>query len=162
MRRVARRRRGAAMVEAVVAIPFFILIFVSILYVGKLYAQKQRTLREAKQEVWTYALNNCEGSVGNVSQSSGGGVTPMGGLNSKGVGITGKGAKYVNDSGGGGLTKDSGTAKATVKATVVADNLLGGFSNKLSTTTRMQCNEKPAQDSILGVLKAGWHDFTSW
>ncbi len=147
------------MVEAVVAIPFFIIIFASILYVGKLYAQKQRTLREAKQQAWTYALNNCEGGGGASKQPDG---NPVSGLNSQGAGL-GKGAgSYVPASGGESLTTDWGTATATVKGTVVADNLIGGYTNKLSTTTRMQCNEKPADDSILGVLKAGWHNFTKW
>jgi len=148
------------MVEAVVAIPFFIIIFASMLYVGKLYAQKQRTLREAKQQAWTYALNNCEGSAGNATKQSGG--NPMQNLNSQGAGMPSKGSGYVSSSGGSSLTKDWGTATATVKATVVADKLAGGMTNKLSTTTRMQCNEKPAKDSILGVLKAGWHNFTQW
>ncbi len=147
------------MVEAVVAIPFFIIIFVSMIYVGKLYAKKQRTLREAKQQAWTYALNNCEGSAGNATKESGG--NPIQNLNNKGVGM-GQGGNYKGASGGGSLATDWGTATATVKATVVADNLIGGFTRKLSTTTRMQCNEKPAEDSILGVLKAGWHDFTKW
>jgi len=144
------------MVEAVVAIPFFIIIFVSMLYVGKLYAQKQRTLREAKRQAWTYALNNCEGSAGNATKQGGGAPSPGGAQ------IPPSGGKYAKNSGGGSLTKDSSTASATVKATVVADKLIGGFANKLSTTTRMTCNEKPAPDSISGVLKAGWHDFTSW
>ena len=148
------------MVEAVVAIPFFIIIFVSMLYVGKLYAQKQRTLREAKQQSWTYALNNCEGSAGNATTQSEG--NPMQNLGSQGANMPSGGNGQVNASGGGGLTKNWGTATATVKATVVADKLIGGMTNDLSTTTRIQCNEKPAEGSISDVLHSAWSMFTSW
>ena len=71
---IGRRKgqRGAALVEAVVVIPFFIIIFASMIFIGQLYGEKQRTMREAKQNVWVYAMGNCEGSMSNVSSESDG------------------------------------------------------------------------------------------
>lgn len=148
------------MVEAVVAIPFFIIIFVSMLYVGNLYAEKQRTLREAKQQSWAYALNNCEGNSGNATKQGEG--DPMGELNSQGGGVSPQGQKYSSAAGGGELTQNWGTASVTVKADVTADKLLGGMTHRLSTTTRMQCNEKPQDGNVSGVLHMAWNLFKFW
>jgi Flp pilus assembly protein TadG len=150
----SRRARGAAMVEALVAIPFFIVIFVSILYIGHLYGEKQRTLREAKQGAWSYALNNCEGGSNATEQTD---DNPQEALDSQGASSdSGDIDKYAPSSGGSSFLKSWGTAVYTVKGTVVADGLLGGFQNSLSTTDRVQCNEKPEDGTVDGVLKYGW------
>lgn len=147
MMRTRRRRRGAAMVEAVVAIPFFIIVFASMLYTAKLYGEKQRTLREAKQQAWSYALANCEGSPGSSTSRQ---------QDTDGVGTDEAVDKYAPHTDGAELLSDWGTASATVKGTTVASGAIGGFEAKLSTTTRVQCNEKPRDGNVLGVLKFAW------
>lgn len=155
----SRRARGAAMVEALIAIPFFILIFVSILYIGRLYAEKEHTLHEAKQGAWTYALNNCESGAGTTQ----GGENPQQALDNQGASSnSGVVSQYAPSSGGSSVLRNWDTAVFTANANVVADGLLGGFQNHLSTTTRVQCNEKPhsfqssTPGGVLGVLQYGW------
>lgn len=156
------------MVEAVVAIPFFILIFASILYVGNLYGTKQKTLRLAKQQAWTHALANCDSNVAST-ESTGDPMADLGNtseydpssgaMNNPGGGDVGE---YSGASGGGEVTRSMGTASATVTDTVVADPVIGGFSNELSTTTVMQCNEKTHDGNILGVLRMAWQAARFW
>jgi hypothetical protein len=149
-----RRRRGAAMVEALAAIPFFIIIFASMLYVSRLYAEKQRTLRQAKEYAWTYAMRSCTGSSSNVVQESNGNPGDEFDL--------GEGNNYKGVGGDKSLSKDFGTSVSTVQGQVTASKLIGGKTNKLSTTTRVQCNEEAINGNIIGVLKFAWKTLTSW
>ena len=149
-----RRQRAAAMVEALAAIPFFIVIFASMLYVGKIYAEKQRTLRLAKEYAWVYAMNNCSGSSSNSGQESNGNPSDEFDL--------GEGQNYKGVGGDKSLSKDFGTSVATVKGQATASKLIGGKTSNLSTTTRVQCNEEAIDGNIIGVLKFAWHTLTSW
>jgi hypothetical protein len=149
-----RARRGAAMVEALATIPFFIIIFVSMLYVGKLYAEKQRTLRQAKEYAWVFAMKNCSGSAANVTQESNG---------SPGNEIDlGEADNYKGQGGDKSLNKDFGTSVSTVKGQATASKLIGGKTSNLSTTTKVQCNEEAIDGNIIGVLKFAWHTLTNW
>jgi hypothetical protein len=48
------------MTEAAVTIPFFLLLFASLVFVHKLYAVKGATRGQARSAMWAYALNACE------------------------------------------------------------------------------------------------------
>ncbi|MBI5537775.1 MAG: hypothetical protein HY898_33935 [Deltaproteobacteria bacterium] len=147
-----RRSRGAAMVEALAAVPFFIIIFASMLYVGRLYGEKQRTLRQAKEYAWTYAMRNCTGSAQNVGTEGNGGP---------GIDL-GEANNYKGVGGDKSLSKDFGTSVATVQGKVTASKIIGGKTNNLSTTTRVQCNEEPVDGDLIGVLRFAWKALTSW
>lgn len=146
------------MVEAAVAIPFFIIIFASLLYAAALYGEKQHTLGEARQKAWTYALANCSGSGATRADES----DPMQDLGNQGAGSPSQVGQYSGQANGADLMRSWGTATATAKGTVVASGLIGGMTNKLSTTTRMQCNEKPEDGSVRGVLHLAWGLFKFW
>ena len=148
-----RRRRAAAMVEALVVIPFFIVIFASMMYVGGLYGEKQRTLRSAKQAAWTYAMGNCSGSTSEISKESSG--------NPQDLGLNGT-EQFKGQGGDVSMTKDFGVSVSTVKGKVTASKIIGGATNNLSTTTRVQCNETPINGDVLGVFKFGWKLLTNW
>jgi hypothetical protein len=60
---VLRRRShqtGAAMVEAVIAMPLFIVVFVSVLYVRDLVLVHQRSKSEARSCAWLYSAKSCD------------------------------------------------------------------------------------------------------
>ena len=59
-------RRGAALIEALVVIPFFILTLAALIFAGSVYATKLKAMREAKSRAWSYAMSNC-GEAGNGS-----------------------------------------------------------------------------------------------
>lgn len=154
------------MVEALVAIPFFITIFTSILYIGHLYGEKERTMYRAKQGAWAYALNSCEGNElgAQLGADLADAATQLGQkLSDQNASLAGQALDnqggnldtYANLAGGAG-TKLWGTAVYTSVATVAAAKWLGGFHNLLITTTKVQCNEKREDGSIKGVLDYGW------
>ena len=61
MKRNRARMRGAAMVEGVVAIPFFILIFAGTVFAGGFYGRWIDTHGRARAETWKRAVNeNCD------------------------------------------------------------------------------------------------------
>lgn len=145
------------MVEAVVAVPFFIIIFASMTFVVELYAQKQRTLRQAKEYAWVHAMGNCTGSTPNTTNETE--TDPMGELSSTDPNVDPNAADPYESSTAGTskLTQDWGTAKATVTGHVAASYLIGGFENDLNTTTRVQCNEEPIEGDLWGVFKFAWN-----
>lgn len=158
----ARHERGAAMVEALIAIPFFITIFTSILYIGHLYGEKETTLYAAKQGAWLYALSGCQGNP-QGQQADGFDVGAQLGQQLGGSGLSGQSLDQQGgnlntyaDQAGGTATKSYSTAVYTSNASVTADKWMGGFVNHLSTTDRVQCNEVPEKGSIGGVLHYAW------
>ncbi len=56
----SRRVRGAASVEAVIVLPFFILIFAGVLYVHHLWENRQIALMTARQCAWLFSASGCD------------------------------------------------------------------------------------------------------
>src|SRR5262245_31598672 len=75
--RERRRQRGAAMTEAVVAIPFFIIIFACTVFAGRVYGTKIKTLNNSARGAWTQALQGCEGSEGESPMAAAGGTDEL-------------------------------------------------------------------------------------
>ena len=65
-----RGSRGAALVEALVVLPFFILIFAGIGYLGKLYSTRQVVGVQARKCAWMAAYNACPSSGVGVAECS--------------------------------------------------------------------------------------------
>ena len=161
-----RRARGAAMVEAAATIPFFIVIFVALAFVGKLYIEKQRTLALSRQQAWTFALQNCEGSMPEVSGQDAGPLPQEGDMD------FGSMQQFEGAPGGDVASKGSRMAVSTFKGKVNAStqeaNSKGQSSKilnleqKVQTTTWVTCNEKPQPGNLKGVLSTAWGIFTGW
>src|SRR5262245_3274928 len=78
-RRSRSNQRGAAMAEAVVAIPFFIIMFACTVFAHRVYSTKIKTLNDSKLAAWTSALKGCEGESGdNLFESGGGSQSDLG------------------------------------------------------------------------------------
>lgn len=54
------RRRGAASAEAVVVLPIFIVLFISLFYVRDQALTKQAAQERARTCAWLYSWNNCQ------------------------------------------------------------------------------------------------------
>ncbi len=145
------------MVEAVVVIPFFIIIFASMIFVAHLYGEKQRTLRMSKEQAWTYAMSNCSGG----SDASG---SPIGQLSAEDSNVDGRPLEQFENSDRGmeKLTKSWGTASSTITGSATASKAIGGFTDELSTTTKVQCNEEPLEGNLRGVFEFAWNLFSQW
>lgn len=57
------RARGAASVEAVIVVPIFILLFISLFYVRDQVIARQAAQRQARTCAWLYSWNNCDKSA---------------------------------------------------------------------------------------------------
>jgi hypothetical protein len=61
LRRPARgRQRGAALVEMVVVVPVFIILFAGMLFLHRTVAKTQRTMLAARRDAWSSAMNGCQ------------------------------------------------------------------------------------------------------
>lgn len=153
--RSRRRRRGAAMVEALVAIPFFIVIFATTMFVGGFYQEKLRTLRESKKCAWDHALAGCNGGCQAETTPGGSGaeVTPPGGA----------GDDKANSAPGAEIqSADINQSKFTVKSKATASNVIGGWVKNIESTTTVMCDEKPEDGDPAGVAKYLWNNGSSW
>src|SRR5262249_11498781 len=73
LKRVRRRssERGAALMEAVVTIPFFVTMFVMTIFTGNFYRAKLHTIEETKQAALTTASSSCGGTGISVQKMDG-------------------------------------------------------------------------------------------
>jgi Flp pilus assembly protein TadG len=149
-----RRRRGAAMVEALVAIPFFIVIFATTMFVGSFYQEKLRTLRESKKCAWDHALAGCKGGCQADTSTVG---------SSGEVGANGTGDNKANNAPGGEImSKDVNQSKFTVQGKVTAANIIGGYVRNVESTTTVLCDEVPEDGNPIGVASYLWNNGSKW
>jgi hypothetical protein len=134
------------MVEALIAIPVFIVIFTSMVYIVRLYGAKQRTLREAREQVWTSAMN-CGSVSGNLSEVPGGDDGKA------------EANKYTGAPGGSTLTVGGGMTSASSSASASESSALASFSHSVTTTSTVMCNVKKEPGSLQGVLNYAWDMF---
>ena len=154
-RRSRRRQRGAAMVEALVAIPFFIVIFATTMFVGSFYQEKLRTMRESKRCAWDHSVHGCTGGCAADTSATGnsGEVQPPGG--------TGDG-KTDGAPGSQIMSKDVNQSRFTVKSQAAASNVIGGYVKSIESTTTVLCDEVPEDGDPVGVAKYLWNNGGKW
>ena len=154
-RRARRRQRGAAMVEALVAIPFFITIFATTMFVGSFYQEKLRTMRDSKRCAWDHSINGCAGGCNADTSATG----STGQLQSPGG--TGN-SKTDSAPGGQIMSKDVYQSKFTVKSSVTASNAIGGYVRPIESTTTVTCDEVPEDGNPVGIAQYLWNNGSSW
>ena len=172
--RIRRRsQRGAAMVEAAVSIPFFIVIFMALVFVGGLYVQKMETVRLSRSVAWQYAMANCKGSVPNAQtgEDLGGAqsdTNPPGSSQSMGTSGDDHTSDFKSAPGGGIVSKGVSMSTATMSGDVkttgkdAQGNSSSVYSAHVVTTTWVPCNEEPVDGDLHGVLKTAWGLFSGW
>ena len=134
--RKIRSSRGAAVVEAVVVIPFFIIIFASMIFVAKLYGEKQRTLRVSKEYAWTYAMANCESGGANATLESEG--SPMSQLESNDPNVNSDPLSQFqgSDPGMEKFDKSWGTASSTIQGSATASKAMAIIAHLYDVLSR--------------------------
>lgn len=149
--RIRRRRlrRGAAITEALVAIPFFILIFAMTMFVGKFYGEKMRTLRASKECAWSHAMAGCNGGCpADTGVTAGDSLAPADAQDPATQGAPGAEV----------MSKDWYQSKFTVKSQATASGVIGGFTKPVESTTIVMCNEQPEDGTLWGVVKYVWNN----
>jgi hypothetical protein len=143
------------MVEALVAIPFFIVIFATTMFVGSFYQEKLRTLRDSKRCAWDHSLNGCTGgcSADTSAVGNSGDLQTPGGTGN---------AKTDSAPGGQILSKSVSQSKFTVKSQVTASNIIGGYVKPIESTTTVLCDEVPENGNPIGIAKYLWNNGGNW
>lgn len=145
--RARKRQRGASFTEALVAIPFFIIIFALTMFVGSFYGEKLKTLRLSKECAWSHAMAGCNGGCPAETGLAGGeSLSPP---DTQDPAVQGApGAQVMN--------KDWYQSKFTVESKATASGTLGGFEKPVSSTTTVMCNEEPKDGTLAGVASYIW------
>jgi hypothetical protein len=158
-RKYGRSERGAAFVEGVAMISLFTLLAAGLGFVFHLYSRKESARIEARAAVWTYALNSCEGNSGSTEADEGANLNDV--LSDNEAGETpdlgADGDQLVGEAGNVqelefGESWGVGSATATRDPVIVPRFV----SQEISSTQRVQCDEKPRGADPVSVLGFLW------
>jgi hypothetical protein len=170
--RARRRERGAALTEAAVVIPVFLILFASLVFVHKLYSVKGATRNQARHAMWAYALNACEDGkyTSKLASKADSGDQPTldamknDGNLPKGTGnLPPEGEKLLNQANSDpGTDLEVGDEWGVSRTVVSAQPVMGTgplgkmSSDKIVTKMEVQCDEKARGASPADVLAFLW------
>lgn len=126
-----RRRRGAAMVEGVVAIPFFILMFVGAMFVGGFFKKRIDAQSNARNETWKRA------GVDNCDMGANGQLEGMQIVDSKDLGELSKSPLAAL------CEADFGAISYTFRDSHAVSGGAWSFNQEVTATVLVPCNETP-------------------
>ncbi len=168
-KRIDSRTRGVASVEAAVALPFFVLLFVGLNFLRAAVLKKHELSMTARTCAWLYSQSNCQvipngcqnllGSPG-VSNSSASQQLhdKLKGGASEAAALTAIVSKIVNDLLGPALDAAFGESfDAAPRGSVEKPKLFGGGSLEVSGQYHLACNLK--QETPLDVVTDAWKIF---
>jgi hypothetical protein len=130
------------MVEAVVAIPFFLIIFASTVFIGELYRRKLKSHRESLAAAWNEAGQGCTAPPGVLP-----GTPPVDLGEASAVPET-----ALCDTGFGDVTE-------VANGSATAPAIIGGYTANASTATKLICNEQPKTANFEGAAEFLWEQF---
>jgi hypothetical protein len=133
------------MAEALVAIPFFILIFAGMLFIGNLYREKLRTHRVSMNHAWTDSLKGCdEGELGPLPVTNHINLGAAAGSPQAALCQTGFGKLSHHENG-----------------SVQRPSMIPGGAANATTYTHLICNEDPETGQFDGAADFLWNQFAS-
>lgn len=152
--------RGAAMVEAIIVIPVFILVLAGSIFLWRAYTQKEALMPDARMRLWTYAIDTNCGDRGDASEPGPEvDTTSIGQQQDSSDALpSGVNASEASKVGGGAsstLNDGLGSASIDAKATVKAPSLLGGTTTTVRAHLTMMCNEAPHDGDLSGLASSG-------
>jgi hypothetical protein len=139
-------QRGAAMVEGLVAIPVFMVIFASAVYIQDLYSTKLETMANSRESAWENASDKCEQSEKAKSPP-----VPE--------------PKQTDLAAGqeapGGLLCDSEFKESVkeINVDVKMSDYMGGDVSQVGAGTRILCNEQPVPGDFKKGIDYLWQKY---
>ena len=155
------RSRGASLVEAVAVIPVFILFFVGMIYMFKLYTQKMSAQSAARSHAMAYALGGCRGDYATVTQSNGGSVTtaPPSGVGDPSQLHPQDGSAQQMETQGGETVATLSHTSSKVQSTFDPGATFPSATKSVSSMSTMMCDEVPQDGSLKGLISYAIHLF---
>lgn len=155
----ARQARGAALVEALVVIPTLTLLWAALVFVASVYGKKLATRAEARAAVWTYALNSCEGGSGQRVAGDGASLDQVTAdpESVQGAGLSGEAGDFAGEARSQtDLEFGDSWGVAQASSERPGNSLFSFSSGSVSTTLKVQCDEKPRGADPVSVLTFLW------
>jgi len=158
LRELLRGEEGHATGEAVIMIPFFILVWGCIIFVSQGYERAIDVGAETRRDAWAHAMDDCRGPVGSgteVSDATNPPLGPFGDLFDMIVEIISF-LPLVGDVWPGFINEERQYVRrdAVEKPTVV-----GGGNQKVGHTLVLMCNEETSDTSLEELAEHAWGVF---
>jgi hypothetical protein len=134
-------QRGAALVEAAVVIPVFIVLLGGMMFIHQLLFKTVGSMQVARGEAWVDAMGRCGAAGG-----GGGAPAVLMKLESEMPNAPGADRSLTNPGG-----EAVGTASAT--ATVNMGSGEGGFQQHVTSHAPVWCNDRTEAGTVVGVFK---------
>jgi hypothetical protein len=138
-----RGNRGAALVEAGVVVPAFIVLLAGMIFLHEVLSDTLTTMRTARNDAWTLAMSSCKAGVGAPSE--------LMKLNSQMPGAPGSDQSLKNTSGGA-----VGSSLAAARVSVLGDPASKGgigFAQAVSSHAAVWCNDQTYPGTVVGVFQ---------
>jgi hypothetical protein len=160
--RSKHRQRGAALVEAALVLPTLAIFLGLILYEYRSYREKMISQQTTRTNVLYFASHACDeqatvaaGGLSNVAATSAAyalDTAPVSGAD-----------KVLNGNppGGGGLRSKTQRTFNEAQSTVTRQASGGGLTRKVTSTSRVYCNERPEDGDPGGVAQWAFGFFKS-
>jgi hypothetical protein len=137
------RRRGAALVESVVVIPAFVILFGGMLFLHHVIREQQRVMRDARDAVWTAAMRSCVGDGDGVARPD---------LNSTMTGAPGSDVSLQQN-----LGMASGSKSGAVAVSALGGGATGAgggfaFRQAVSAHAAVYCDNQTKPGDVAGVF----------
>ena len=151
--RLATRRewqRGAALVEMLVVVPVFIVLFAGMIFLHRTVAKTQRSMLAARREAWKTAMSGC---------AANGEAMPQPGLTSEMSGAPGSDASILANLGfATGTASDVAHVRVlAAQAAPVAEGSGIDFHSDIHSKVIVMCNARTQPGDLPGVLKWFWN-----
>lgn len=164
-----RKTRGAALVEAVGASFFFLVIFFCLVFIFNTYSARHSLVADARAQAWSKAMGGCAGGADRVEQE--GGLDEMQDRapsrvdspdreleNPTAEGHRGDVLEAAETTDSLEMGTESGKAVAVAERGLSAEAL--GFGTPTVRAERaLQCDEQPRDGDILSALGFFWDTF---
>ncbi len=149
--------RGAALVEALLTIPVFIVVISAMIYTQRLYSAKQQVTQTTRERAWTEAADTCHTSEGGMSE--------LASQDSSGTVANAK--TIVQRYGGPEATEVVNTGFAlTTPSTKLPLARLTHYEPaqvlNVSSSTKMMCNEKSIDVDVLSNTIRLYGQLAGW
>jgi TadE-like protein len=146
---IRKMQRGAALVEMVVVVPVFIVLFAGMVFLHRTVAKTQRSMLAARREAWKTAMSGCQAN---------GGAMPQPGLTSDMSGAPGTDASILAHLGyATGTASDYAHVQVlTASAAPVAEARGLEFHANVESKVLVFCNAQTQPGDFPGVLKWFW------
>lgn len=154
--------RGAAMVEAAIMLPVFIIIFASVMYMSRKYETGIRMQERARHCAWLRSKSACEADApsgctisedDDMSNSQFSDVTSSNNVDTSDI------DSANSDAGFGGDLMDmilGDAVMARQESSITLAGVLGGGTQAIKGELLLSCNEK-TKDNLGAVIESAWN-----